>query len=170
MSRELLVLRHGKSGLAAIGQDDFDRTLTKRGHRATQRMAHWVASEAIKPDAVVSSPAMRTTQTSEIFAAEIGLGEPIQWAPSIYEASVQTLLNVLASLTLVPRQMIVGHNPGMEGLIYLLCAEVPNPPDGNLVPTCALARISLPDDWSQLSPGCGTLLSVTRPRDLEDKT
>ena len=88
---------------------------------------------------------------------------------AIYEAGLPALLGVLGGcLPGARRTMIVGHNPGLEDLLHHLAGGVPVPADGKLLPTAALARLTLPDDWRRLDWGCGELISFTRVRDLVD--
>ena len=98
-----------------------------------------------------------------------GWGEAaIAWRPEIYEADVDTLLEVLAACPAdVPRVMIVGHNPGFEDLVaYLSDHGGDTATFGNPMPTAALAHLEMPDDWRQLTRGCAHLLGITRPREL----
>ena len=60
--------------------------------------------------------------------------------------------------------MLVGHNPGLEELLTELTGRYQR------MPTCALARISLPiNDWQELTPGTtGEIGGVWLPRELFD--
>jgi phosphohistidine phosphatase len=52
-------------------------------------------------------------------------------------------------------------------LIHLVGAE--NLPDADkLMPTAALARLIMPDDWTHLEAGCAKLLSITNPKSLPE--
>jgi phosphohistidine phosphatase len=37
---------------------------------------------------------------------------------------------------------------------------------GKLLPTASLARLEMPDDWSELGRGCAQVVSITRPKGL----
>jgi phosphohistidine phosphatase len=53
-------------------------------------------------------------------------------------------------------------------LIYLAGAE--NLPDTDkLLPTAALARLIMPDDWTHLEAGSAKFLSITTPKSLPDE-
>ena len=57
--------------------------------------------------------------------------------------------------------MLVGHNPTMEELTELLCAESPE------YPTAALGTITLAvDHWNEVAPGRGTLAGFVTPASL----
>ena len=171
MNRELLLLRHGKSDWS-VDVDDFHRPLKDRGKRGAQHIGVWLAQVALQPDLVVSSPAERAINTAEKALKAMGTGvDGIVRDDRIYEAGVDALLRVLGD---VPEQsdrvMLVGHNPGFENLLsYLVGKGVGVPPDGKLMPTAALARVAMPDQWNALDPGCGELISLTLAKDLPNK-
>jgi len=65
--------------------------------------------------------------------------------------------------------LLVGHNPGIEELlVYLVGDDVSELDDGKLLPTAALARLEMPDDWSDLTPGCAQLINITLPKTLRN--
>jgi phosphohistidine phosphatase len=170
MPRELLILRHGKSDWNTGAADDFERPLAKRGRKAIKRIAGWIRDHGLEPDYIVSSPAERARQTALRLCRHAGLDEgSIRWEPSIYEAAPDALLDALAACPPEPKRiMLVGHNPGLDSLARYLdpAAFTGQSAEPNPVPTGALLRLRMPDDWSRLERGCATLLSATRPRDL----
>lgn len=176
MARELLLLRHGKSDWGEAEASggalaDFDRPLKKRGLQDAKRLGRWLRKTAEWiPDHVVSSPARRARDTAlELCAAAKIPRERIRWDDAIYENSVKDLLGALARCPEdAERVLLIGHNPALESLVLYLAADaVPMPEDGKLMPTAALARLELPDDWARLARGSARLLSITRPADLE---
>jgi len=61
--------------------------------------------------------------------------------------------------------MVVGHNPGMEGLVRMLTGK------SERMPTAALAIIDLDiSDWSDLRDDSGKLRDLMRPKDLQKKS
>lgn len=169
MSRELLVLRHGKSDWTTDASSDFERPLAPRGRKAVKRMGRWLREQRLLPEYVVSSPARRAKQTA-LRACEFAdiPKTPVVWDKRVYEAGVRDLLQVLADCPQdKKRVMIVGHNPGFEDLVEYLGGEgVAFPTDGKLMPTAALARFEMPDNWAKLDAGCAPTMSITRVRDL----
>lgn len=163
------MLRHGKSDWNT-GVRDFDRPLAPRGRKATRHIGRLLAERGLLPELVVSSPALRARQTSERACRFAGIeASCIEWEPAIYEAELDTLLEVLA---LVPghtaRVMIVGHNPGFDELVrYLAAGTLATWDDLNLMPTAALAHLEMPGSWADLRRGAGRCLDLVRPRDLE---
>ncbi|MBN36034.1 MAG: phosphohistidine phosphatase [Rhodospirillaceae bacterium] len=171
MSRELLILRHAKSDWdPAIGRD-FERPLAKRGRRAAKRMGKWVRSQGMLPDSITCSPALRARQTALRLTKAAELDErTISWEPRVYEASLETLLDILASTSSEPGcVLLIGHNPGLEHLVRYLSDDSLDAWDAsNLMPTACLARLVLPADWGGLTAACAEVASISRPRELFD--
>ena len=169
MSRELLIFRHGKSDWGSDAVDDFNRPLARRGRKAVKRMASWLREENLLPQRILSSPAKRARQTALRLCRHAQIPESrVVWEETIYAADLGTLLDVLAN---APgkhgRLMIVGHNPGLEELVYYLSGKPIEAPAGKAaLPTAALVRMTMPYDWKRLNSGCARLMSVNRPREL----
>ena len=168
MTRELMLLRHGKSSWKEPELDDYDRPLKKRGITAAKKMGRYMVHHKLRPDLILSSTARRAEETAVLACEEMGITQRhIQWHKQLYHAHVHTLLEALARCPEAPRILLIGHNPGMEELIAYLCGNrIPVPEDGKLLPTAALARISMPEHWNALAHGCAKLEDIIRPRAL----
>ncbi|MGB5733110.1 MAG: histidine phosphatase family protein [Thiohalocapsa sp.] len=170
MSRELLLLRHAKSDWDSGAADDFDRPLAKRGRKDAPLVGAWLYREGMIPDHFVSSPAARARETALLVCKSLDLKKKrIVWDQGVYESDLAGLLEVLAR---VPpgsgTVLLVGHNPGLETLVRFLTGnDVDEPSDGKLMPTAALARLEMPDDWSHLEAGCATAMGIVRPKQLK---
>ncbi len=168
MSKELLLLRHGKSDWHTAC-DDFQRPLKKRGIRGARKLGLWVREQGLQPDYIMSSPARRVIDTAQAFVETMG-GDPrsIHQDIRIYLARAATLKRVVADCPgPVGRVLIVGHNPGLEDLLLELGGlDVEIPDDGKLLPTATLARLKISGTGFDLKPGCAQLLSITRATSL----
>jgi phosphohistidine phosphatase len=168
MPRELLILRHGKSEKNP-DVDDYHRHLDSHGKRAAQRIGVWLAQQALLPDLVISSPALRALGTAQKCCKVMGLdARQIQRKKPLYLASLSVLKAQLAACPPESqRVMLVGHNPGLERLLSYLCAKTKDLPNkGQLLPTAALARLAMPDDWSDIPRGAASLLRLQRAAKL----
>lgn len=165
--RELLILRHAKSDWDLGVESDFVRPLAKRGKRDAPRVGEWLYREGLVPSLVVSSPAERARQTALRVCRSMDFQtKHIVWEEGIYEGRLADLMQVVARFRhdLSP-VLLIGHNPGLEELLrYLAGDDIEDPRDGKLLPTAAVARLEMPDDWARLDPGCAQLVSITRPR------
>lgn len=171
MTRELLILRHGKSSWDTDA-DDFDRPLEDRGKRGAQRVGVWLWQQDLRPDVVISSPAERALVTAQKVCKAMGQGsDEIVRDRRVYAASLTELLQVLADAPAeAARVMLVGHNPGLEELlVYLTGNQVKYPRDGKLLPTATLVHLNMPHTWSGLAPGSASLRTLTRPKSLPKK-
>lgn len=167
MPRELLILRHAKSDWDAGAHSDFERPLNRRGQRDAPRVGSWLNRKGLIPDLVISSPAERARQTALEVCRGLDIGEGrIVWEPRLYAAGVPQLLEALVRCPAqATRVLVVGHNPGLEELLrYLVGDDLDVPADDKLLPTAALARLAMPEDWAHIEGGCARLLSVTRPK------
>jgi phosphohistidine phosphatase len=169
MSRELLILRHAKSDWDGDVRNDLARPLSNRGKKDAPRVGAWMYREGLVPDLVVSSPAERARQTT--LAVCKGLDykrKSVVWDDAVYDASLDGLLGVLRRCPPEPRTvLLVGHNPGLEELLTHLAADdLDGRAGGKLLPTAAMARLEMPDNWADLAPGCAQLVSITLPRSL----
>ena len=169
MSRYLLLLRHAKSDWDSDAAEDYERPLAKRGKKDARRMGQWMHQEGLRPDYVVSSPAVRARETVYGVCKELGIhNDDVQFDRRIYEADAATLLAVLADCPQGPNTtLLVGHNPGLADLLTWLWGEKTTmPEDGKLLPTATLARLRMPKDWTRLERGCARMVVLTRPRSL----
>lgn len=170
MPKQLMILRHAKSDWNTDAASDFERPLAGRGIKDAPRMGSWMGRHGLQPEYVISSPALRAWQTVVPVCRKLGIAETdIHWDGRAYLADVESLLEVLAECPGgAGSVLLVGHNPGLEELVEHLCGDdAARPADGKLLPTATLARITVPDDWTGLPPDSGSLVGITRPRDLE---
>ena len=170
MSRTLILLRHGKSDWSTDA-DDFDRPLKKRGRNASSKAGKWLHEKMLVPDFVITSRAKRAVQTAELACKSMGIRiKEIYQQKHIYLATAEELLFALEDCPeQAKRVMLVGHNPGLEELLYFLVGgRVTIPEDGKLMPTAALAQLEMPDHWGGLDTGSAELRCLVRPRDITE--
>jgi len=161
--KELLLLRHGKSDWNK-DTTDFNRPLNKRGKRNAQRIGEWLDEQELKPNLIISSPAIRAMTTAEIVCEAMGLDvHIIQPEKRIYEASLSDLTQVLLQTPgSIQRLLLVGHNPGFESLLNYLAPNIPIPDDGKLMPTATIAYLQLDSQWTCLQEN----YLIQRPKNL----
>ncbi|WP_343531936.1 histidine phosphatase family protein [Pedobacter sp.] len=160
--KQLFIVRHAKSDWGDINLRDFDRPLNHRGHKNAPEMVNRLVEKSIKPDAIVSSPALRALTTAKYFAAGWQLpSEQLDTNANIYEASVKTLLKAVNDFDpQLNKIALFGHNPGLTDLLNYLTGEyISN------MPTCSVAIIEFPfDDWKLISGGTGSLVLFDYPK------
>ena len=160
--KRLYVLRHAKSSWDDSSLADFDRPLNERGKEAAPFMGSVMRERGYMPDVVLASPAKRAKKTAKLATKAAGFAGEITFVEQIYEASPQTLAKVLSGVDESANSaMIVGHNPGMEGVIRFLTGET------EAMPTAGLAVIDLEiDKWNDIGHQTGKLVEVLRPKEI----
>jgi phosphohistidine phosphatase len=167
--KTLYVLRHAKSDWADESLPDFDRPLNHRGRKAARAVGHEMAARGIRPDLVISSPAVRAKETVERMLHGYGEDLPVTEDRRIYEAARGDLIQIVTGAPeVVERLMIVGHNPGLQELVVALSEpSALREEAAQKFPAGALAEIRFSiDRWSDLAPGTGQLEDLIKPRDL----
>ena len=163
--KTLLLLRHAKSSWGDPLLPDHDRPLTKRGRKAAPRMGRWLQENDLRPDSVLCSTATRSRETLQLVLSELSKAVPIpvSMRAELYHGNVAVLLSVLREVAEpAEKVLVVGHNPDLETLVTHLTGQTER------LSTGAVARVELDlSDWSELTDATrGTLVSVTRPREL----
>jgi phosphohistidine phosphatase len=160
--RELILLRHAKSDWKDSSLDDIDRPLSARGKKNANKMAEWINQNDLFPDLILASPALRAQQTLRRICNECETS--IITVNELYLADTTVLLKVLAEAPSAERIMLIGHNPGLEELLNLLTITKSG---AQLFPTCALAHLVLPYDWTQIESGSAKLQRFITPKQLK---
>ena len=167
------LFRHAKSDWHDARARDFDRPLNGRGRKGAAVMGRHIAQHGIRWQRILSSPAVRAAETIELAAQAAGHSVPVEWDRRIYLASSDNLADVLREMPdKTASILMVGHNPGLEDLIFDLVPDDGSSPLREIVeekfPTATFAVMELAiDRWSDLTEGCARLVHITRPRDLD---
>lgn len=159
--KHVYLLRHAKSSWDDAAIADFDRPLNARGLEAAPFMGELMAKRGIRPELIISSPAKRALETAVLIKEASGIDSPLRVDERIYEASPFVLRAVIAQVgDEVEVILLVGHNPGIEGLIRFLTGR------SVAMPTAALASVSLNiTSWPMADAGSGVLDFVVRPKE-----
>src|SRR5262245_48170316 len=113
----LSLLRHAKSSWDDGSLQDFDRPLAKRGQSAAPRMGRFMAERGLAPQLILCSPAVRARQTLDLVLPHLSGGPTIVYEDGFYLAASSVLLARLRKVEdKVAHVLIVGHDPGIQGL------------------------------------------------------
>lgn len=165
MAKQLLIIRHAKSDWGNADLRDFDRPLNKRGKANAPEMAKRLVKQKIKPDLIVSSPALRAITTAKYFAEAWKIKpKEIEQNERIYEANTKTLVSIINQLDNKHQSVaIFGHNPGLTDLVNYFDTYLDN------MPTCSVVLLEFPfDDWRMVSAGTARVLLFDYPKNGED--
>jgi len=156
--KKLLLIRHAKAE-KETSVKDIDRPLKYIGMQDAAFMADRLKENSIIPQIIITSPALRTKTTAEIFTDHLALPEAAT-NKAIYDASQSALLKVINQL---PNEYdfigVVGHNPGISLILSYLTDEVKD------VHTSTVAVIDFEtDDWASISADSGKLVYYSWPK------
>jgi phosphohistidine phosphatase len=124
-------------------------------------MGRRLLDKALRPDLIVSSPALRALSTAELIAQELSLnGHGIRVDPALYESSPECYLKFFTTFPENTRTvLVVGHNPTITECVNLLApSSVGEMPAGGVVGLIADVA-----SWSELRKRCGKLLLFDYP-------
>jgi phosphohistidine phosphatase len=124
----LVIVRHAE---AASGEPDELRPLTSEGREAARALGQRLASEGVRPDAVLTSPLLRARETAQELARPAGLeAEPDErLAPGATAEAVCAAAEERGETVIV-----VGHQPDCSRIAAALAGgeEPAFPPAGML--------------------------------------
>lgn len=162
--KTLLLMRHAKSSWKNPKLPDHDRPLARRRHKDAAFMGEFLMEKELLPQKVLASSAVRVSETLAEFVKSSKCQASIDTLESLYLAEPENYLAALRSLPPeVERVMVVGHNPGLEGLLQTFTGRI------EPIETATVAYISLPIvDWNQLSADTeGELVELLHNRNLQ---
>ena len=143
--KTLFLVRHAKSSWDNAALSDKERPLNDRGRRDAPKMGERLAKRDVKPDLILSSPAVRALSTAEIVAEKVDYRrKDIVVTERLYAAEVDDLLDVIRQLgDELKCVMLFGHNPEFTELAHRLSGEIAH------MPTCAIAEFTFDaKSWS----------------------
>jgi phosphohistidine phosphatase len=157
--KKLLLIRHAKAE-KDTSVKDIDRPLKYTGMQDAGFMADKIKERSLIPQIIVTSPALRTKTTAEIFADHLKLPNP-ETNKAIYEATQITLLKIINKFSAeYDFVALVGHNPGISYLLEYLTDEAKE------VHTSTVALIDFDtDDWASISGDTGKLVYYSSPKE-----
>jgi len=160
--KTLHVLRHGQAVPEGEGLQDHERPLTERGQNEVRLSARHLAQRPRPPSLILSSSAARARATAEICLAALPVAAVLTIVDELYLAEPTRYLAELAAGA-DPHEsvLVVGHNPGLEALVFVLSGRSEH------LATACLVEIDLSiSGWTKLSGATvafGRLVDAFRP-------
>ena len=160
----LLVMRHAKSSWKFENLSDHARPLNSRGRRAAKVVGDVLRGRSLMPDDIWSSDSKRTRETAAFLCGDTS-GPDIRFFRDFYHALADAVLYYCAGHGEPDgdRLMLLGHNPGWEGLVVHFARHHHRMPTG----ACAVfTRTDTEADW--LSPEAWMLADLILPKEWAD--
>jgi phosphohistidine phosphatase len=134
--KTLILIRHAKSSWNDPTLPDRSRPLATRGERDVATMGKRLSRRHVRPDVIVSSPAVRALATAKAIAKALHYKpRDIVVEDRLYAATVDSLIEVLEAIDSTWKcAMLVGHNPELSELVAHFSGEITG------MPTCAVAE------------------------------
>ena len=162
MSKRLIILRHAKSRWSSGAATDHQRPLNKRGRRDAPRIGARLHELGWLPDLVVLSDSERTRETWQRMSTALPHAIEARFSRAFYHGGISAITNECSTLAHdVSTLMVIGHNPGWEDAVAVLCGEY-------IRMTTANAALLKSDtaDWSEAIDASWELVEVLRPKEL----
>lgn len=159
--KTLFLIRHAKSSWDNAALPDKDRPLSDRGKRDAPKMGKRLAKRDVKPDLILSSPAMRALTTAEIIAKRLDYKlKEIVVDDRLYAGEADDLLKLIHELgDTLKRVMLFGHNPELTELAHRLSSEITH------MPTCAVAEFTFDaKSWSNIGKAKPAKVALDYPK------
>ena len=160
--KTLIIVRHAKSTWDEPSLSDIERKLNKRGERDAPHMGKVLADIGIKPDLIITSPAVRANTTARFYAEALGYAlENVVINETIYERGPQQILYMINEFDDNLNTVILfGHNPDLSFLVKYLSNF-----DGGNMPTCGTACIDFDiTSWTNIGEEKGKLRFFEYPK------
>ena len=159
--KTLYLARHAKSSWKHPELSDTERPLNKRGKRDAPYIGNLLKEKGVKPDIVISSPAVRARKTALAIAEIIDYPKSkILIDNNIYESSSSELIKIIQGFDdKYNSVMMFGHNPGFTMLNnYLTDSFIDN------VPTCGVVGIHFNSSWKKINSNSGKAFFFIYPK------
>ncbi len=151
--KRVVIVRHAKSVPYGYN-DDFNRDLRDRGKNDARLVSEELNKQKIKPDVMISSPAVRALKTARIFAENLDFKKKkIIELEEIYEGlTTSEFLDVINELSDdIETVFFFGHNPGFHFFTGNLLEQY-----NEDMPTCATVGIDFEvDNWKEVKARTG---------------
>lgn len=159
--KTLFLVRHAKSSRNDPTLPDRARPLDDRGRQDAPRMGKRLTKRGVKPELLMSSPALRALTTAQLIADEIGYErKAIVVDDRLYASSAGDLLDLIRALDKkLDRVMLFGHNPEFTDLAHQLSSDIID------MPSCAVAEFRFDTKaWSDVGDVEPTRVMLDEPK------
>lgn len=164
--RHLLILRHAAAS-HRVGGSDHQRPLSTSGVRELPALRAWLVPRAAGIRSVLVSSALRAVATLEGIAPVLPAAASIACDDALYGAGSSTWIERCRQLEAsIPAVLLIGHNPGLEGVVHELAPaadpRAPTPLARGLAPA-GLVKLRVEVPWWELGYASCTVEEVRHP-------
>ncbi len=112
--KKLIFVRHGRAEEPEPDFPDIERSLTTKGKKVSEQMAHILLEKEAKPGLFISSPAFRAYETALIFARVFGQDpdEIVIKSSLYYKSGLKSFSAIFDDIdNKIDSIILFGHNP-----------------------------------------------------------
>jgi phosphohistidine phosphatase len=145
--KRLTLIRHANAEQDADVRD-FERPLSRKGRNEAEEMAKRFLERELIPDLILTSAAVRTRETADIFARLLGVpARLLQADDALYLADGEHILTAIRGAgPRVSHLMVICHNPGISAAAISLAPEIIT----SDLPTCGTLTMQFSCPWAQI--------------------
>jgi phosphohistidine phosphatase len=164
--RTIVLFRHAKADWPQV--TDHERPLADRGRQDAAVAGRKLTDSGIAVDLALCSTATRTRETWKLAVHELPHRPKTVYEERIYDASPGELIALLNEVSDDVRNLVlVGHNPGIEGLAEILSGSAEEDARERMTrrgfPAAAFAVLTFDGSWKSLEPGTASLVDYWAP-------
>lgn len=151
--KQIFFLRHGKA--AILGDNDIFRVLTNEGKSQVLEIGNQFNNSGHTIDLIISSPATRAKETTEIFYKILQSKPEILYESFLYEGySSSELIDYINDLPeMINTVLFVGHNPNISLSVINLAKHI----DISMAPAEIIGLEFDIEVWEQLESRSGEI-------------
>lgn len=156
--KNIYFIRNGESSWSDSSDMDFERILTAKGLKEVEDLAKYID---IKPDAILSSCAMRTQDTSIALAKALGYSKKVHYFKELYFGTIDNTREILAAQSDISQNIfVIGHDAHLRRIIFMLTKEYLSK-----LPTASITKVSIDiKRWEELSLEMNIVGTVEAPQ------
>lgn len=162
--KTLSLLRHANADGPPVRGDDFTRPLSAFGQQQARHLGEQLAASGFFPDLIITSAALRTSETMQTMAGCFGASVTITTSKDLYLADTEQILSIIQQTDdAVNHLMIVAHNPGIAELAHRLSRAGLADHLTEVAPATLINFDASIISWAEISPLTVTLAGVVLP-------
>ncbi len=162
--KTLYLIKHAKSDWSVPGESDMERGLTKKGLKSIKTISSYLSISGNQPDVILSSCSLRAQETTNILAENIKFTGPKYYLQDLYSSSPELIKEIImAQDDKLSKMFIVGHNPQISELVFMLTDE-----HIGKMPSLGVIAIDFDiETWSELEEKKGEIDFFINPKQFK---
>lgn len=166
--KKIIFIRHAKAVASRTWKGaDFDRPLSEMGQESLRIIGQYLQITGMRPEKIISSPALRTKQTADFLAEKFSL-ETVHFEEDLYLPSKKEAQKIYKKILQdTPEEtkvvLVVAHNPEISEMMeYFSDERAPEMKTGSI----SLLALSSDLKWKDFKKWSSDFVHYVAPRYL----